>query len=178
MHEMGNQRREAVVVPEPDLMRGDRVVLVYHRDDAEVEQSVQGASGVGVVRTARDVVSRQQDLTDGEVIHPEREAVRRDEGPLTDAGCGLLGGQIARATEQTQRGDARRNGTGGDEDDLSAPASACGDHVDQRAEPGVIECAVRGGQRAGADLDDKSPGGPQVSVTGRGHRRKSSETSS
>ena len=56
MHQMGHQRREAVVVPEPDLVRGHRVVLVDHGDDAQVEEPVQGAPGIGIVRTARDVI--------------------------------------------------------------------------------------------------------------------------
>ena len=122
---------------------GDRVVLVDHRNDAEVEQPVQGASGVGIVRAAGDVVGGQQDLTDGEVVRCERLAVCRDEGALTDAGGGLLGGQIARATEQAQRRDAGCDGAGGDQNDLGALPAACGDHVDQSAEPGVVERAAR-----------------------------------
>src|ERR1035437_3319344 len=169
MHEMGYQRGQTVVVPEPDLMGADGVVLVDHRDDAKVEQPVQGAPGVGIVRTPGDVVGSQQDLTDGQVVRPESEAVCRDQGPLADAGCGLLGGQITRATVQPQRRKTGRNGTRGDEDDLSVVAQACRDHVHELAKPDQIQCAAGTSQRAGAYLDDKSPGSAQSSMTRRGH---------
>jgi hypothetical protein len=121
------------------------------------------------VRSARDVISGQQNLTDGEVVRRERETVGGDQSPLTDAGGCLLGGQITRATQQPQRPQAGRYGTGGDKDDLSALTAALRDHVDERAEPVEIQDPACGGQRAGADLDDKSLGGAQISVTGREH---------
>ena len=108
---MGDQRRQTVVVSEPDLVRSDRVVLVDHGHDAKVEQPVQGAPGVGIVQTAGDVVSGQQDLADCEAVYPERQAVCREQGPLTNAGCGLLGRQITRTTGQPQRRQAGCNGT-------------------------------------------------------------------
>src|SRR5665647_1325091 len=101
---MRHQRRQAVVVAETDLVGRDRVVLVDHRDDAKVEQSVQGAPGVGIVRAARDVLSGEQHLADGEVVLREREAVCRDESPLTNAGRRRPGGQIARAAASVGQG--------------------------------------------------------------------------
>jgi hypothetical protein len=139
---MGDQRRKAVVVSDPDLMGANGVVLVDNRDDAKVEQPVEGPSGVGIVRTACDVVGRQQDLPHGEVVHPEREAVRRNESPLTNAGCRLLGSKVTWATGQTQRREAGRDGARGDQDDLSAEVPAGRDHVHERAEPGGIEFAT------------------------------------
>ena len=40
---------------------------------------------------------------------------------------------------------------------------------DELTQAGVVQGPARGGQRAGADLDDKSLGGAQISVTGREH---------
>jgi hypothetical protein len=80
-----------------------------------------------------------------------------------------LGGQITRATGQPQRHEAGRNGAGGDKNDLSAATPPFGDHVDEPAKAAVIERATCRGQRARADLDDKSLSVPQVSMTGGGH---------
>ena len=111
MHQMGYQGREAVVVPETDLMGGDRVVLVDHRDDAKVKQPVQCAPRIGVVRAPGDVVGSEQDLTDSDVVDPERVAVRRDQRALTDAGGSLLGSKVTRPADQPQRREAGGNGT-------------------------------------------------------------------
>ena len=47
--EVGDQRGEAVVVAEADLVVGDGVVLVDDRHDAELEQAQQRAAGVQVL---------------------------------------------------------------------------------------------------------------------------------
>ena len=47
--QMRHQRREPVVVAEPDLVGGHRVVLVDDRDRVQRPQPVQGALGVGVL---------------------------------------------------------------------------------------------------------------------------------
>ena len=44
-HQMGHQSGQSVVVTEPDLLIGHRVVLVDHRDHAQVEQSARGSGG-------------------------------------------------------------------------------------------------------------------------------------
>ncbi len=50
--QMGDQRGEAVVVAEADLVGGHGVVLVDDRDDAQLQQPRQGALGVAVVGRA------------------------------------------------------------------------------------------------------------------------------
>ncbi len=50
--EMGHERGEPVVVAEPNLVGGDRVVLVDDGDDTEIEQGTQRAVGVAVVAAA------------------------------------------------------------------------------------------------------------------------------
>ena len=53
--EVGDEGGEAVVVAEADLVVGDGVVLVDHRDDAELEQPLQRAAGVEVLRPDDEV---------------------------------------------------------------------------------------------------------------------------
>src|SRR5207253_6227865 len=105
---------QPVVVAEPDLLGGHRVVLVDHRHDAEREQPGQGALGVAVVRAANYVVRGEQDLANGEAVPRERRDVGVAEGELADAGRGLLGGQVRGTARDTQRGEAGRDRTGGD----------------------------------------------------------------
>ena len=52
-HEVRHQRGEPVVVAVADLVVGDGVVLVDHRDDPEVEQPAQRLAGVQVLARGR-----------------------------------------------------------------------------------------------------------------------------
>ena len=93
--DVGDQGGQPVVVAEPDLVGGHRVVLVDDRDDAQLEQPVQGPLGVAVVGPAHQVVGGQQDLAGAEAVPGEGRGVPGDEQALADAGRGLLGGQVA-----------------------------------------------------------------------------------
>src|SRR5690606_4516707 len=85
-----HQRTEPVVVPEPDLGRGDGVVLVDHRHDPEVEQRLERTAGVAVVAAAGDVVDGEQHLTGDQAVAGQRLGVAVDEQPLADRRRGLL----------------------------------------------------------------------------------------
>ena len=98
-----DQRREPVVVAEPDLVGGYRIVLVDHGQHAELEQPVQGALGVAVVRPAHEVVGGQQDLAGADAVPGEGGGVPGDQQALADAGRRLLGGQVAGALGQAER---------------------------------------------------------------------------
>jgi len=78
----------------------DGVVLVDDGNDAERQQPFEGAARVGVVRSSRHVVGREQHLSDGEVMGAEGVLIRRDERALSDAGRGLLSGQVPRTPER------------------------------------------------------------------------------
>jgi hypothetical protein len=103
MDQGGHQRREPIVVAEPDLVGGDRVVFVDDRHGAEVEQLGQSSVGVAVVRAPGDVVEREQHLSDRPTVTRETGGVPADELSLPDAGRGLLGGQVARPAAAPER---------------------------------------------------------------------------
>ena len=146
---MRDQRREPVVVAEPDLVGGHRVVLVDHRQHTEFEQPVQGALGVAVVRPAHQVVGGQQDLAGADAVPGEGGGVPRDEQALADAGRRLLGGQVAGAPGQAERCEAGGDRPRGHQYRLAGPG---GERVDERVHPGTVEPAGRRGQRGRADL--------------------------
>ena len=130
-------------------------------------QPVQRALGVGVLHPHRDVVRGQQDLAHGAVVAGERGAPRVDQGDLSDAGRGLLGGQVGGPLAQAQRLDARGDGARGHDDDVGAGLHPRLDRVDERGQPAGVEQAGLGGQRGGADLDDDAARGADASGRSR-----------
>ena len=92
-----DQRREPVVVAEPDLGGGDRVVLVDDRQHAELEQLGEGLVGVAVVRAPGHVVDGEQHLAGDQAVPGELLGVAVHQQPLADRRRGLLGGERPRA---------------------------------------------------------------------------------
>ena len=156
--ERGDERGEAVVVAEPDLLGGHRVVLVDDRHGPQVEQLAQRPVRVAVVRAPGHVVHREQDLPDGAAVPGERGRVPSDQQALADAGGGLLGGQVARAPGQPQRGEPGGDRAGGDQHHLASGGGQLAERVDERVDAGVVQAAGRGGQRGRTDLDDDPAG--------------------
>ena len=153
-----HQGGQPVVVAEPDLVGGHRVVLVDHRQHAQLEQPVQGALRVAVVGPAHQVVGGQQDLAGADAVPGEGGGVPGDEQALADAGRGLLGGQVAGAAREPQRDQAGRDRARGDQDDLrgrgpAAARAAFGEGLSQGGDCLVVDLAVRRGQGRGTDLD-------------------------
>ena len=64
----GDERGDAVVVAEAELVAGDRVVLVDDRDAAELEQTGQRAAGVQVLAAVDEVVRHEQHLPGDEAV--------------------------------------------------------------------------------------------------------------
>lgn len=62
-------RAERVVIAEPELLHGHRVVLVHDGHRAKVDQLDKGIPGVGVLGAVQEVIRRQQDLRRDVVIH-------------------------------------------------------------------------------------------------------------
>ena len=116
--------------------------------DAELEQPVEGALGVRVVRAPRHVVGGEQHLADGEPVGTERPLVGRDEGSLTHAGRCLLGREVTGPAGQPERADAGGDGTGRDEHDLLAGEAPRREDVDELDQPGLVERPATGRRSA------------------------------
>ena len=69
--QVGHQRRQAVVVAEADLLVGHGVVLVDHRDHAEVDQVAQRPPRVQVLRPVHEVERGQQHLAGQDAVRIE-----------------------------------------------------------------------------------------------------------
>ena len=165
-----HERGEPVVVAEPDLLGGDRVVLVDDRQRAEGEQPVDGLLGVAVVAAAGQVVGGQQHLADGDVVPGERVGVGLHQPQLADARRRLGGGQVAGPAAHAQRRQTGGDRAGGDEDDLAARGPHRAEDVDQRRQPRGVEAAGQRRQRRGADLDHDPPGARDRRAGGHARR--------
>ena len=110
--EVRDKCREPVVVAEPDLGGGDRVVLVDDRDHAQLEQLAERLVRVAVVRATGDVVEGQQHLPGGEPVPRQLLGVAVHEQALADRRRGLLRGQVARPLLQPERCQAGGDRTG------------------------------------------------------------------
>jgi hypothetical protein len=149
-----DQRREPVVIAEPDLVGRHRVVLVDHGDHAELEQPVQGPLGVPVVAAPHQVVGGEQHLAGAQVVGGERGGVPGDEQPLADARRRLLGGQVAGPLSQPERSHPGGDRAGRDQEDLAAAAHPGSQGAGQPSDARVVDRAVQRRQRGRADLDD------------------------
>ena len=94
--EIGDECRDAVVVPEADLVVGDRVVLVHDRDHPELEESPQRRPGLQVLAAVAEVERREQDLARDEALGTERVVVDAHQAVLTDRRERLQRGRVAR----------------------------------------------------------------------------------
>ena len=119
-----DQRGQPVVVAEPDLLGGDRVVLVHDRQRAERQQPLHGLLGVAVVAAPGQVVGGQQHLADGDLVPGEGVGVGLHQPELADAGGRLGGREVAGPAAQTQRGQPGGDRARGDQHDLAARARA------------------------------------------------------
>ena len=153
MHQVRDQRGQPVVVAEPDLVGRDRVVLVDHRHDAELEQPPEGLVSVAVVTVPGDVVDGEQHLTDLEAVPPEAMRVVPHQQALTHRRRRLLGGEILRTRLQAERGQAGRDRARGDEHDFPAGQPSGGECGHQLLDPRRVDSARRGRQRRRTDLD-------------------------
>ena len=70
IHQRGHDRGEVVVVAQLELVDGDRVVLVDHRQRTERQQFLQRRARIEVATPVAQVVVGQQDLRDGPIKEP------------------------------------------------------------------------------------------------------------
>ena len=150
--QVGDQRGQPVVVAEPDLLGGDGVVLVDHRQHAQGQQALQGGLGVAVVGPPHDVVGGEQHLarpcaragrTRWRTAAPAGTA-RRRRRPAASPGRAAAG--PGPAAPGRRRSRPRRRGRPGRRGAASASTRA--------SSRSAVETAGGGRQRGRPDLDD------------------------
>ena len=167
---MSNQSGQPIVVTESKFGGGNCVVLVHDRDCVQRPQTIERPLRVPVLRPSSDVVRREKYLPDGAPVPGERRTPGVSQRQLTDAGCSLLGREIARSLGQSQRRQSGADGTGRDDDDIGTRTHACLDGIGQQIESVSIESRHQTGECRRPDLHDDTvsrryrlPGGPEHS---------------
>ena len=165
VHEHRDERREAVVVAEADLLRRDGVVLVDDRQDAQPQEPLEGALGVAAVGGVLHVARGEQHLAGDDAVAVERLLVAEDQHVLADRRGGLLRGQVRRAGLESEERDARGDGPGRHQDDLGSARVGCGEGIDERTDLADVGPA----HRRRADLDDDAPGAGDAGAVRHAH---------
>ena len=166
--DVGDERRETVVVAEPDLVGGHRVVLVDDRDHAQFQQSLQGALRVAVMAAPHDVIGGQQHLSGADAMQGEGSRVPGDQQPLPDARRRLLGGEVPGPLAQPQRGQSGRDRTRGHQEHLPAIVHPVRERRDQRGDACLVDGTAVRRQRGRADLDHDPARGRNVLACSHG----------
>ena len=151
----GDQGAEPVVVAEggADLGGADAVVLIEDRDDAEMEQRLDGVAEVQIGLAVAEDLGGQQHLGDLDAVQSEGLAVLLHQQRLADRGTGLPHLHLVGLLRQAELAGAHADGPGGDDHDLPAAVEQGLDLCGHPAEVGGVDPAVLG-QGVRADLDD------------------------
>ena len=147
--EVGDERGQAVVIAEADLVGGDGIVLVDHRHGAQRPQPIQGPLRIRVVRAPGDVVRGEQHLADHATVAPERGSPRMGQRQLSDNGRGLLGREVGGSAAQTQRRESGTDRTRGHDDHVAARSHPLFQCVGEAVEALDVETVVQIGDRRG-----------------------------
>ena len=156
LDEIHRQRAERVVVAQADLVGGDRVVFVDDRHHAELEQGVEGATGVEVAAAVGDILVREQHLCGLEPVLLELGLISAHETHLADGGGGLQLVQGLGPLLEAQARHAFGDGAGRHQHDLLALPSQLGDLRAPVGDGDAIQPLPLGGDQRAANLDDSS----------------------
>ena len=69
---MGDERRDSIIVAEPNFIISDGIVLIDNGHDAHLKKTLQRAAGVQILGAVKKVVGHQEDLTAHEPVDVER----------------------------------------------------------------------------------------------------------
>ncbi len=157
LDQVGDQRRQRVVVAEADLVGDDGVVLVDHRHDIQIEQCPQGAAGVEIALAIGQVVMGDENLRRLLIATSEAGFPGTDEPHLANRGGRLQLVDRPRASRPTQTTHTGRHRTGRNQHQLDACRPQRHHLIDPDGHRRLIEPpAVRSQQRT-ADLHHPAP---------------------
>ena len=154
--QVGDQRGEAVVVAEADLVVGDGVVLVDHGNDAEVEQAQDRPACMQVLLAHTEVERREQHLARRRPRDPRtrcRSTCMSRLWPTADTACRVCASRGRRVAVQLQGGQTGGDRARGDRDDTACPSSRrAATSLQNEATASSRISPSRVGDRRGADL--------------------------
>jgi len=97
-------------------------------------------------------------LGDGERVGRKGSLPHLHEARLADGGAGLFFGNVFGLFRERERTHAQADGSGGDHDHFGAGGAKRGELRGEVGNAGGVELADAGGEDAGAEFDDDTPG--------------------
>ena len=144
-HQVGDEGRQVVVVPELQLVGGHRVVFVDDGDHPPLQQRKQGIFGVDETLPGRQVITGQKYLGDFYIMGRKGFFIGLHEGALTRGGHRLHLGHAGGAQADPQFSKPRGHSPGGHQDKLVLGPAQPGDFPHQAPDKGQIK-AIFGGE--------------------------------
>ncbi len=157
LDQVGHQCRQGVVVAEADLVGDHRVVLVDHRDHAQLDQGPQGAAGVQVALAVGEVVMGQQHLGGLQAMQGEAGLPGLHQPHLPHRGGGLEFVHRARSGHPAQAAHTGGDGAGRHQHQLDAGAMQRHHLLDPNGHGIAIQPTAIGRQQGATDLHHPAP---------------------
>ena len=129
LHQPGHNGGEGVVVAQDLALAGLNlcgVVLVYHGDDAQLQQGLKGIAQVLRPDGGVHILAGEKNLGHHPVILAKHLVIEMHDGALAHRGGGLLHPELAGPLLQPQLGTPHADGAGGDQHNLVAHALQIG----------------------------------------------------
>ena len=158
LDQIGDQRRQRVVVAETDFIGGHGVVLVDDRHHPEVEQGAKRAAHVQIAFAVDEIFMRQQHLRRVQAVPLEGALVGLHQPHLADRRHGLQLVQCMGTLLHAQALHARGHRARRDQQQLEAAADQRAQLVHPAIERLAIESAPVVGQQRAADLHHHASG--------------------
>ena len=152
--QVGDEGRQAVVVPEAELGGGHRVVLVDYGHGPHGQQGVEGGPHGAVVAAHGHVLGGEQHLGGHGPVGAHGRLPAGDQASLPHRGGRLEQTQLRGTVLHAQGGQARGHGPGGDQDHVVPAVPQAGNETGQDVNAVEVQPAVVTGQGGGADLED------------------------
>ncbi len=145
------------VVDEGQLLGGDGVVLVDHRDDAVAQQGLERRAQVEIAHPVLEVAAGQEHLAADPAEPLEARLVEAHEPRLAHRRAGLPLHQVRRHAAEAQRLDPQPDGARADDQHLAALAPQPRRRLHHREDPRQGDAAVGVGDHPRAQLEHHAP---------------------
>jgi hypothetical protein len=152
----GDERGQFVVVAEFDFRERHGVVFVDDGNDAAAEQRDERVARVEMALVMFQVLVREQNLRDVQIVLAQKVFVNRHEPRLADSGAGLKFREFGGTRRVAERAHARADRAAGHEHDFLAGFPQRGDLRDELLQLRRINQFPAVGEHAGAEFDDKA----------------------
>ena len=169
--QIGDQRRQGIVVPQPDFIGRDRIVLVDDGHALQVQQGAQRGTRIEVAGAVGEVFVRQQHLGGMQLVAAEDRFVGLHQAGLAHGGGSLQLVDGLGPPGPAQALHAFGDGAAGNQHHLLALSDQARDLLRPARKRGVIQSTSIVGDQGAAHFHHHAPGLDQHRLTFDRHRQ-------